>query len=132
MRRNVGVASVVLILLVAALYPRGGGISSPKSLAMPEGPAPAVSVATGPEGRVMTVSHAVRGSVTRARLVYELGGTDRTAAVETDCRRAGEGSVSDDGYATVVELTGTLPAGASRVRLVVESETGTDTYTIEP
>jgi len=128
MLRYVGAAVVVLILLAVALYPRGDRTPFQRE---PDGPAPAVTVATGPDGRVITVSHAVRGSVTRATLVYELGGKDRTAAVETDCRR-GEGAVADDGYATVVELTGTLPEGASRLRLVVESETGTDTFAIEP
>lgn len=131
MLRYVGTAVAVLALLAVALYPRGGGAPAP-ALAVPGGSAPAVSVATGPEGRVITVSHAIRGSVTRAALVYELGGVDRTAAVETDCRRGRGPSVTDDGYATVVEITGTLPDGASRVRLVVESETGTDIYPIEP
>jgi len=131
MLRYVGTAVVALVLLAVALYPRGSGAQAP-ALAVPEGPPPVVSVATGPEGRVVTVSHAFRGSVTRASLVYEFGGTDRTAAVETDCRRARATSVMDDGYATHVELTGTLPDGASRVRLVIESETGTDVYPIEP
>ncbi len=129
MLRYIGTAIAALALLVVALYPRGGAAPA---LAVPEGPPPTVSVATGPEGRVITVSHAIRGSVTRAALVYEIGGVDRTAAVETDCRRGRAASVTDDGYSTVVELTGTLPDGASRVRLVVESETGTDTYPIEP
>jgi hypothetical protein len=131
MLRYVVAAVAALVLLAVALYPRGGG-GTPTTLAVPEGPPPVVSVAKGPEGRVVTVSHAFRGSVTRASLVYELEGADRTAAVETDCRRGRAASVTDDGYATVLELTGTLPDGASHVRLVVESETGTDTYPIEP
>jgi len=131
MLRYVATAFVILILLLVALYPRGGGTPAP-ALKVPDGPAPSVSIAKGPEGRLITVSHAVRGSVTRATLVYEVNGVDRTAAVETDCRRERSASVTDDGYATVVELTGALPDGASRVRLVVESETGTDTYPIEP
>ncbi len=130
MLRYIGTAIAALALLVVALYPRGSGASPAPEV--PQGPPPTVSVATGPEGRVITVSQAIRGSVTRAALVYEIGGVDRTAAVETDCRRGRAASVTDDGYSTVVELTGTLPDGASRVRLVIESETGTDTYPIEP
>jgi hypothetical protein len=93
-----------------------------------------VRVAHEREGRVITVSRVLRGSVSRAALVYELDGEDHTAAVETDCRRglAGGTSVKDDGYATLVELTGSVPHEASRVRLVIESETGTDEVPVEP
>ena len=131
MIRYVVAAVVALVLLAVGLYPRSSRGAS-TALAVPPGPPPVVRVANGPEGRVVTVSHAFRGSVTRASLVYELRGADRTAAVETDCRRGRAASVTDDGYATVLELTGSLPDGASHVRLVVESETGTETYPIEP
>ena len=131
MIRYVVAAVVALVLLAVALYPRSGRVGH-TALAVPPGPPPIVSIANGPEGRMVTVSHAFRGSVTRASIVYELGGSDRTSAVETDCRRGRTASVTDDGYATVLELTGTLPDGASHVRLVVESETGTRTYPIEP
>lgn len=81
---------------------------------------------------MVTVRHALRGSITRAMLVYEIEGEDRQAAVETDCRRGSGGSVTDDGYATVLELTGTLPDGATRLRLILESETGTEIHDLRP
>jgi hypothetical protein len=131
MLRYLAAAVAALALLVIALWSREGR-GAAEALSVPPGTPPAVRVERGPEGRVVTVSHSFRGSVTRARLVYELDGEERTAAVETDCRRGRAAAVTDDGFATVLELTGTLPDGASRVRLVVESETGTETYPIEP
>jgi hypothetical protein len=130
MGRYVAAAGVALILLALALWSRGEPAASP---AQGNGGA-IVRVAQEPTGRVITVSHVLRGSVSRAALVYELEGEDHTAAVETDCRRglARGTSVTDDGYATLIELTGTVPHGASRVRLVIESETGTDEVPIEP
>lgn len=128
MLRYVAVAAAALVLLALALKSRAPEAPS----ASPTGARPLARWATLPEGRQVTVSLALRGSVTRASLVYELDGKDRNAAVETDCRRARSASVTDDGYSTTVELTGTLPEGASRVRLVVESETGTDVHPIEP
>ncbi len=131
MLRYLATALAALVLLVIALRSRAGN-GAPEALSVPTGAPPVVRVETGPEGRVVTVSKALRGSVTRAALVYEFRGEDHAAAVETDCRRGRTASVTDDGYATILELTGTLPDGASRVRLVVESETGTDVYPIEP
>jgi hypothetical protein len=133
MLRYVAAAVVFLVLLALALRSRPADGGGPALLpAAPPGPAPVVRVEPGRDGRVVTVKHTLRGSVTRAALVYEQEGEDRHAAVETDCRRGGDASVEDDGYATVVELKGVVPAGATRVRLVLESETGTSTYPIEP
>ena len=127
--RYVVAAAAVLVLLALALLSRRGPPAVP---GLPPGARPVAKFETLPEGRQVTVSLALRGSVTRASLVYEIGGEDRNAAVETDCGRGRSASVTDDGYSTTVELTGTLPEGASRVRLVVESETGTDVHPIEP
>lgn len=121
-------ALAVLVLLVLALRSRAGGNGAEPVLSVPPGPPPIVRVEAGPGGRVVTVKHTLRGSVSRAALVYEQGGEDRHAAVETDCRRGGDASVEDDGYATVVELKGVVPEGATKLRLVLESETGTTTY----
>jgi hypothetical protein len=133
MWRYVATAVVALLLLALALRWRADA-GGAEPLVVPGGSAPAVRVAKGPDGRVFTVTHAFRGSVSRAAIVYELDGEDRTAAVETDCRRslAQGASVTDDGYATTVELTGAVPEGASNVRLVLESETGTRVHRIDP
>ena len=130
MLRYVVVATAALVLLGIALASRKSPASPP---AAPPSGRPVVRFESLPGGRQVTVSLALRGSVTRAALVYELEGEDRNAAVETDCGRGRGASVmTDDGYSTTVELTGTLPEGASRVRLVVESETGKDVHPIEP
>ncbi len=131
MLRYVAAAVTVLVLLAIALRSRAGGGPAPV-LSVPPGPPPIVRVEKGPSGRVVTVRHTLRGSITRAALVYEQEGEDRHAAVETDCRRGGDTSVEDDGYATVVELSGVVPDDAKGLRLVLESETGTTTYPIAP
>jgi hypothetical protein len=131
MLRYVAAAVAVLLLLAIALRSRAGNGAAP-ALSVPPGVPPVVRVEPGPKGRVVTVTHTFRGSVTRAALVYEAEGEVRHAAVETDCRRGGGTSVEDDGYATVVELTGVVPDGATKLRLVLESETGTATYPLEP
>jgi hypothetical protein len=132
MLRYVAAAVVALLLLVLALRSRAGhGATS--ALSVPPDVPLVVKVEALPRGgRVVSVKHTFRGSVTRAALVYEEGGEDRHAAVETDCRRGGDTSVEDDGYATVVELSGVVPDGAKRVRLVLDSETGTSTYPVAP
>jgi hypothetical protein len=129
MVRYVATAIAALVLLALALRSREGGAETPvrRSAARP-----VARFETGPEGRTVTVSLALRGSVTRAELRYELNGEDRMAAVETDCRRGRSTAVTDDGYATTVELTGAVPEGASRLRVVVESETGKEEHAVEP
>jgi len=129
MLRYLATAVAVLILLGIALRARS---TAPPSLAVPPGVPPVVRYEKGPDGRIITVKHAVRGSITRATLVYEIGGEDRQAVVETDCQRGEGASVTDDGYATVLELTGTVPDGATRLRLVLESETGTEVHPLQP
>ena len=67
------------------------------------------------------------GSCSRAKLVYEHEGEVTVLDATTNCRRslAQDGSKSGDGYISEVALGGTLPSGASNVRIVLESETGT-------
>jgi len=129
MLRYVATAIAAIALLAIALMSRGPDADD-TPLAVPDGPAPAVRVETAPTGRMVTVTHSLLGSVSRAALVYEIGGEEHTAAIETDCRKslADRSPVADDGYATVVELRGVVPDGATRPRLVVESETGTRVY----
>jgi hypothetical protein len=129
--RYVAAAVVVLVLLAIALRSKADQGDAPK-LSVPPGPPPVVRTVPGPGGRVVSVKHTLRGSVTRAAIVYEADGEEREAAVETDCRQAGDTSVEDDGYSTIVELSGTIPDGATNLRLVLESETGTTSIPIEP
>jgi hypothetical protein len=126
MVRYVLTAAGALLLLALALLSRRSA-ATPRPAA-PPGPPPVVRIDRAPSGRLVTVRHAVRGSITRAALVYEWDGKDRSAAVETDCRRGRAGSVVDDGFATVLEVSGEVPDGAKHMRLVLESETGTATY----
>lgn len=78
------------------------------------------------DGTELQVRYRFTGSCSRASVVYRHEGKDRVLASTTDCRRQLRTSLLDgDGYVNEVELSGTLPVGASDVRLVLESETGT-------
>ena len=87
------------------------------------------SVRTQPvEGGIELQVHlCFAGSCSRAKLVYEHQGEVTVLDATTNCRRslAQDGSKSGDGYISEVALGGTLPTGASNVRIVLESETGT-------
>jgi hypothetical protein len=84
-------------------------------------------------GKQLTVRLRCSGSVSRVRLVYRLNGDRHTAQERTDCKRslAASGGFEQDGYATEVVLEGRIPQGASRVEVIVESETGTGFVPVE-
>ncbi|MHC4550119.1 MAG: hypothetical protein ACYTEZ_15210 [Planctomycetota bacterium] len=136
MWRYVATAAIAVLLLAVALksrQPADGGAGSPDGATTIANEAPEVSVVEVPGGRDLTVRHRFAGSVSRATLIYELDGADRTAAKRTDCQKVLENAAGlrDDGYATEVELSGRIPAGASHVRLVLEDETGTTVVPVE-
>jgi len=83
------------------------------------------------------------GSCSRAKVVYEHDGEDKILDATTNCRRvlaergladkgiSESGAPSGDGYVSEIKLGGTLPDGASNVRIVLESETGTRIAPVE-
>jgi len=83
------------------------------------------------------------GSCSRAKVIYEQDGEDKVLDATTNCRRvlaerglaekgiSESGAPSGDGYVCEIKLGGTLPDGASNVRLVLESETGTRIAPVE-
>ena len=83
------------------------------------------------------------GSCSRAKVVYEQDGEDKVLDATTNCRRvlaerglaekgiSESGAPSGDGYVSEIRLGGTLPDGASNVRLILESETGTRIAPVE-
>jgi len=94
---------------------------------------PEVVTSRVPGGTELVVRYRFAGSCSRAKLVYRSGGEDRVLATTTDCRRSlsRNAEMSGDGYLLQVELEGTLPDGASDVRLILESETGTRIAPVE-
>jgi hypothetical protein len=131
MFRYVATAAIAALMLAVALKSRGHDAAPAAS---PTGGArPDVRVEAGPHGRHVTVTHRLLGSVSRASLVYELNGQERTAARRTDCERLldREASLEEQGFTTEVQLTGEVPYGASQVRLVLEAETGTTVLPVE-
>ena len=94
------------------------------------GEQPRVTVAEVAGERRLTVSHLVSGSVSRARLLYDLPeAKNRVAATQTDCQRS-LGAAGGEGYTTQVTLSGPVPAAATSVRLSVESEMGERVYVL--
>jgi len=137
MWRYLAAAAVALLMLAVALRSQRSGASQPgaaggaTTIASEQ---PEISVVDVPGGRDLTVRHRFAGSVSRAALVYDLDGRQLTAARRTDCRRLleeGGTDLQDDGYTTQVELSGRIPKGASRIRLVLEDETGTTVVPVE-
>jgi len=126
MVRYVVTAAAGVLLLAVALRSRAPEPCS--ALEIPAGDRPVVRLSQGPEGRQLTVTHHMLGSVSRASLVYELDGRERTAARQTDCQKSLDRATDpfrDNGYATEVRLSGHVPDGARNIRLVLEAETGT-------
>jgi hypothetical protein len=84
-------------------------------------------------GTEVTIRYRFAGTCSRAKVVYRHEGAERVLASTTDCRKSlsQSGKVENDGYLHEVELSGTLPTGASDVRLVLESETGTRIAKVE-
>ena len=126
MLRFIAVTAIAVLLLAVALRSHGGASDSsgaPVPGVIRSQETPDVTVVDGN----VTVRHRFAGSVSRASLVYDMDGEERTLAVTTACRRAidGDSKVKGDSYAPEVELAGHLPKGAQRLRLVLEAETGT-------
>ncbi|MHC4407852.1 MAG: hypothetical protein ACYS0E_01925 [Planctomycetota bacterium] len=94
---------------------------------------PDVTAAKVEGGTEVTIRYRFAGSCSRAKVVYRHEGTERVLASTTDCRRSlsQDGKVENDGYLHEVELSGTIPTGASDVRLILESETGTRIARVE-
>lgn len=74
-------------------------------------------------GTSLVVRYTFAGACSRAKVVYRHHGEERVLASTTECRRR-VGELESDGYLNEVELTGTLPSGATEIQLVLESETG--------
>ncbi len=129
MLRYVLATVVACVLLALALRSKGGSPTPPPPDAPPVFdaglPQPEVQSVAVAGGRLLTVTQRLAGAVSRASLVYDLGGEQRILE-STSCRRslATSAEVRGDAYASEVRLSGTLPHGATRVRLIVESETG--------
>ncbi len=129
MLRYVAATLVAGLVLTYALRSRaeGPGEAPPRAPpALDPGlPPPEVQAVDVTGGRLLTVTQRLAGSVSRASLVYDLEGEERTLQ-STSCRRSLESSseVRGDGFSSQVTLSGTLPRGAKRIRLIVESETG--------
>jgi len=131
MLRYVATAAAALSLLAAALCWRARTEAAP----LPDAPGGApieqpdevhVGELVG-GGREVAVRHHLAGQLSRASLVYEMDGAEKTVDEATNCEqslRSGR-KIREEEQGTVVELRGTVPEGACRVNLVLVDETGT-------
>jgi hypothetical protein len=133
MVRYVATVAVAGLLLAVALRARH---ADAPSLEVPGGKLlrtePQVETVSVPGGADVTIRYRFAGSVSRARLSYELAGKQHTIHPVTDCQKSLDSTagLSDDGYVTVVKLTGFVPAGARDLRVLQENETGTQTIPV--
>jgi len=128
MLRYIVAAALAGLLVMLAIRSSAPANSAPRSQAETVvGPQPEVALVNVPGGRDLRVRHRFAGSVSRARLVYELDGNDRTLDKTSNCQKslATSATVKGDSYSGEVELGGRLPYGATQIRLVLEDETGT-------
>jgi len=133
MIRYVATAALAVLLLAVALVlkTRDGRAEQPAAgltvRAAVERP-DSLEVRPVAAGLEVSVRHAFAGGLSRASLVYEMDGKERTAAATSSCEealldgariraRAGLGHIS---------LAGVVPQGAHDVRLILESETGVE------
>lgn len=128
MVRYIVAAAVAGLILAVALKARQADGAAPEVPAAKVLPlAPDVDAVAVPGGRDVTIRYRFAGSVSRAHLTYRLDGCEHTIQPVTDCQRslADGAGLSDEGYVTVVTLSGFVPKGASDLHVVQENETGT-------
>jgi hypothetical protein len=136
------ILTVVLVVgaFGSALYVRGEqqrakSPATQEAIVMDERPDVRVQKVDG--GLDLQVRMRFAGTCSRAKLVYEQDGEEKVLDATTNCRRSlsskdsGTGGMQGDGYVSEVDLGGTLPRGATKVRLVLESETGVRVAPIE-
>jgi len=132
MIRYVAIAAAALVILFGALWLRGRESTAGREAGTEAHilhDRPQVKVTQGPEGRLVAVTYQCAGTVSRASLVYEIDGQERVVARANDCgkalgKRPGE-------LTTEVILEGPVPENASRLRVVLEDETGTRVLPVE-
>lgn len=132
---------LVVGVFATALYLRGDDVASPDGTPNPNGSDASIVLDRRPDfsaekvegGTELVVRYRFAGSCSRAKVVYRHEGKDKILASTTNCRRAlaHSGKIDSDGYVNEVELSGKLPDGASDIRLVLESETGTRIAPVE-
>jgi len=130
MLRYITAATIAALLLAVALKSRhkdAGDATSAEDITVVHA-RPELSVTPAADGGVdLKLRHRFAGAVSRASLVYELGGTQRTLDRTNNCQRRLDDTaeVKGDGFSSEVQLAGHLPRGFSALRLVLEDETGT-------
>ena len=131
MTRYVLTAAAGLLVLGAVLLLRDTRSDSPPAPPRDSPRADEVEVREVPGGRSVTVRHRILGQASRASLVYEKDGRDHVAGAASSCEGAlARPRTPAGGGAVVLELEGRIPHGASRVRLVLEDETGVRTFAV--
>ena len=125
------IAALLLTLAMRSRAPEAPADQGPQTTVLDV--KPEVAITSVPGGRDLRVRHSFAGSVSRAKLVYELDGSDRTLDKTSNCQKslADSAALKGDGYGSEVELGGRLPYGATQVRLVLEDETGTRILPVE-
>ena len=132
--RYILTSAIIVGLFGTALYLRGAEPKQQDDTVVLKR-APDVRTEKVADGTELQVRYRFAGSCSRASVVYRHDGKDKVLASTTNCRRQldadNSAQMDGDGYVNEVELAGTLPDGASDVRLVLESETGTRIAPVE-
>jgi len=125
-------AAIAAGLLLAALAWRAGGSPDPAPL-----PGTSeiekldfVEIRETPEGATVSVRHRLARPVSRARLVYEKDGRGHVADAVSRCTEALGRPAPTGADPLTLELSAELPAGARRVRLLLEDETGIRSFPV--
>ena len=133
MLRYITVLSIAALLLTVALKSHTGeapadSANTTVDETIDTALKPEIQVTPAPDGGLdLRLRHRFAGSVSRAKLVYQLDGNDCTLDRTTNCQKrlSATAKISGDSYESEVELGGRLPVGFSALRLVLEDETGT-------
>lgn len=133
MYRYLTAVAIACLVLAVALKSRSGATAAergPETGVTVSHEHPQVAAVRGADGTTeLTVTHRLAASVSRASLVYELKGERHTLDM-SDCQKS-LARHATSAASTEIELSGTLPAGAKKVQLVLEDETGTRVVPIE-
>lgn len=128
MVRYVSTAAAACLLLGVALLWRSPSLPAADEGAESSLHPDEVRVVDVPGGdREVSVRHHLSGQLSRASLVYEIDGAEKTIDEAAGCQKSlGDGGKIRQGeQGTVVELKGRIPEGACRVNLLLVDETGT-------
>lgn len=132
MARYVVTAAVAAGILLGALGWRAREAASPAPLPDISEPSKldSVEIRETLKGTSVSVRHRLGQPVSRATLVYEKDGREHVADAVTRCTEAMGARGLGGADPMTLELSAEVPAGARRVRLLLEDETGVRAFPV--